>query len=248
MLVLASSSEENPTYQWLKQSCDLEHKIATDLKDILTALRKEKQSILLMDRLPLQAQSDGFQLSTVSYRLGFADFITCQNNRWIADSLYLNVFFRLLTRTLQKQSLSGLVLFLGLQPLAVPIIEAAHKLGFNHFVFLKTEHSEMEQTEVLERTKAFLNIKIDWMESHEFLNDQRSYALCFVMDQDYEAAVIEDMSYFHFLSENSCVFDIAKARSFQFDGVEDIGVPVVRFEEWMPLLLDSIKARENKSS
>ncbi len=169
------------------------------------------------------------QHSSLSHRLGYSDLVLNKSGSLWGENLFSEAFNHCFMDLMQKHKYQGSVLFLGIQPQATPIIEVLSRFGFTDFVFLDTKEAVSEFAELGERLKRFLKVQITRVDPNHFLKGQKTFSLCFVVDDHYEQQIIEDMSYFHFLSDHSCVFDLSRTSNFLFKEVKALGVEVVEF-------------------
>jgi|GEM_PF-7048079 len=171
-------------------------------------------------------------LSVNSHLLSYCDFLERRNDQWWARSLLGNVFNQLLVEVLKIRDFKGPVIFLGYSPLVLPLIEVLGRFGFTDIFFLETqETSNLSQPEFLRATKPMINLKLSTIDSTAFIQSQREYALCFLLDKHYTTEVLEDMSYFHFLSARSTVFDMSGGSNFQYEEVKALGVHLIESSE-----------------
>lgn len=164
-----------------------------------------------------------------SHFLNYVDIIENRGGELWGNSLFTRGFQEVLYNVVKAQGSKGSVVFLGRSPLIYPILEVLAQFGFEDFDLLVVDE-KIEQTAAFERmSSSFLKTKITSIHSTALIRSQKEYYLCFVLSDHYSTQIIEDMSYFHFLSTHSFVFDLSAQSNFHFAEVKALGVEVIGF-------------------
>ena len=79
-------------------------------------------------------------------------------------------------------------------------------------------------------TQGIFDIQLSTIDSSNFIQSQKEYSICLVAEKEYSGDEIEDMSYFHFLSAKSMIFDLVGQSNFQYEEVRALGVGIVEHE------------------
>lgn len=169
--------------------------------------------------------------SVKSHFLQYFDYLEKRDGAWWGYSLYSEIFHQILLSAIKNQDYKGSVIFLGVNSLVFPIVEVLTGFGFTDFVFLNCSSESGSIEESLKTYKGFIGAQFSTVDSTTFIQSQKEYSLCFVMDDVYSTQILDDMSYFHFLSTQSMVFDIASSSNFLFKEVKALGVDVVSSEQ-----------------
>lgn len=189
--------------------------------------------------------------SVGSHFLNYLDFIEFNNGEAWGHSLFSNVFRDTLLNSIKNQDFKGAVIFLGHSSLALPIIEVLASFGFEEFVFLDEESASVDYTQYNGANMGLIKTKVSTVDSTAFIQSQKEYSFCFVMKDYYSQQTLDDMSYFHFLSSQSMVFDLSGQSNFLFQEVDALGVGVTRFEPileaWSQQIAEKIKIVAEKS-
>ncbi len=221
-----------------KLSFDLESiEDATDKTHLIKTLKKAPVTLIESD-LCYDVFQNLQHHSSLSYRLGYSDIVVNKAKSLWGENLFSEAFYQCFMRVLKKQRFSGSVLFLGVKPISIPIIEVLSRYGFSDFVFLDTKDSTLEFHNIQNRLKTFLSGHVSKVVPSYFLKSQKNFSLCFVVDDVYDSQILEDMSYFHFLSDHSCVFDLSRRSNFLFKEVKALGVEVVELKTIEDYYLD----------
>ena len=166
--------------------------------------------------------------SVGSHFLDYIDFIEKKQGLLWGRSIFSDVFFDGLIRAIRNQDFKGPVIFLGNHPSALPTIDVLARFGFEDFVFLDLSEKVMDKKKkIYEDLMKFLGIHISAVDARAFIRSQKEFSLCFVMEDEYDSQILEDMSYFHFLSNHSIVFDLSGRSNFLFKEVKALGVDLV---------------------
>ena len=163
--------------------------------------------------------------SVASHFINYIDFVTKQEGKLWGQSVFSEVFLGVLLKTIQNQDFKGSVIFLGNNPLVLPTLEVLARFGFEDFVFVDLEdNGDFDYYQ--KHLSGILKTKISKVDSTAFIRSQKEYSLCFVMRESYSQQTLDDMSYFHFLSSQSIVFDLSGNSNFLFKEVKALGVSV----------------------
>lgn len=169
--------------------------------------------------------------SVGSHFLDYIDLIENRAGKLWGHSLYSEVFFDCLLQAVRNQDYKGSVIFLGEHPRVLPMLEVLAKFGFKDFDFLNLSNERPVFDHVQTKIQGFLDTQVSSVESAAFVRSQKEYSLCFVLFDQYSPQILEDMSYFHFLSTNSMVFDFSGQSNFLFKEVRALGVDVFDFAQ-----------------
>lgn len=167
--------------------------------------------------------------STASHFINYIDLIENRNGELWGLSLFSQGFQELLHGVIKKQGLKGSVIFLGNNSLVYPTLEILARYGFDDFVFLQLDEKKELVNPVAKTSAGLLKTKVSTVNSTAFIQSQKEYALCFVLEDNYPLQIIEDMSYFHFLSTQSLVIDLSGQSNFHFSEVKALGVDVIEY-------------------
>ncbi len=183
--------------------------------------------------------------SVGSHFLKYIDFVKVEKGDLWGRCLFFEVLEKVIRTHIRTQDYKGSVIFLGDSPLIYPSLGVLSQFGFNDFVFLNL-HEENESTYSYQDAVAGLfDVKTATVNSDAFIQSQKEYSLCFVLEDFYSQQTLEDMSYFHFLSGNSMVFDLAGESNFLFEEVKALGVEVIKSQEfsevYTQILADELK-------
>ncbi len=180
-----------------------------------------------------------------SHFLSYVDFVVNKSGKLWGHSLFVQVFKNVLLKSIQNQDFKGSVIFLGHSSLALPIVDVLASFGFEDFVFLKTGEKDQDFSHLQPNVTGLISTKVSAVDSTAFIQSQKEYSFCFVMEDDYSTRTLEDMSYFHFLSSKSIVFDLSGRSNFLFKEVKALGVTVAEFEPvreiWAQVIAKSLK-------
>jgi len=183
--------------------------------------------------------------SVGSHFLNYIDFIYKKDGELWGESIFSRVFREVLLRSIKNQDFKGPVIFLGHSPLSLPIIEVLSGFGFEDFVFLSLNSAKLDTAQYEASATGLINTKVSHVDSTAFIQSQKEYSFCFVMEDHYSRQTLEDMSYFHFLSSQSIVYDLSGRSNFFFDEVIALGVTLTEFswvkEEWLRVIKDRIQ-------
>lgn len=168
--------------------------------------------------------------SVGSHFLHYIDFIFRNQGQNWGYSLFSEAFIEVFRDQIKTQNYKGSVIFLGENHFVAPTLSALAQFGFQDFVFLELSDPLTIEDYSSEKSGIF-NISVSKVNSQAFVQSQKEYSLCFVMQDEYPQQTLEDMSYFHFLSNQSMVFDLSGNSNFFFDEVKALGVEAVLFDE-----------------
>lgn len=195
-----------------------------------------KNIVLVDSSLRLELSKIVNHRSVKSHFLKYFDYIEMREGKWWGYSLYSEIFYQVLLGAIKNQDYKGSVIFLGNSPVVFPILEVLTSFGFNDFVFMDCSSRDEGVDLKLKSYQGFIGANFSMVDSTTFIQSQKEYSLCFVIDKTYSAQVIDDMSYFHFLSSRSMVFDIVGSTNFLFKEVGALGVDIVEFDTIQDLL------------
>ena len=205
---------------------------------------KEKDFILLQGDHCNNATRVVKKRSVGSHFLSYIDFISVEQGEFWGHSVFSDVFREALLRSIENQDFKGSVIFLGHSPLALPIIGVLASFGFEDFVFLRHAETSYDFSKYDAALSGLINTQISHVDSTDFIQSQKEYSFCFVMEEFYSERTLEDMSYFHFLSSQSMVFDLSGHSNFLFQEVKALGVRVNEFsvvlEIWNRMISEKI--------
>lgn len=189
--------------------------------------------------------------SVGSHFLNYIDFIQVLNGELWGGSLFSEVFREALLHSIRNQDFKGAVIFLGHSSLALPAIQVLATFGFEEFVFLEDDKGR-DYSKYQPRSTGLINTSVSSVDSGAFIQSEKSYSLCFVMQEQYPRDTLDDMSYFHFLSTQSMVFDLNGRSNFLFKEVKALGVEVIEFKPlfdiWSRRLLEMISQSQKHLS
>lgn len=250
----------HPFYPSLKENSDLslsvdwesEKSSGRDTKDLKKRLGQFDFSIL-GGNYCLQAFKAIQHRSVGSHFLKYVDLVSKENGQLWGHSVFSLVFREVLLKSIQNQDFKGSVIFLGQSALAFPVIDVLAGFGFEDFVFLKLPNSRDQLNLFDQNDFGLLGVEVSAVDSGAFIQSQKEYSFCFVMESVYPQQTLEDMSYFHFLSTNSLVFDLMGNSNFLFKEVKALDVDVMPFpsiqEIWAKTLchqVDEIASKMGK--
>ncbi|MCJ8277763.1 MAG: hypothetical protein HRT44_10400 [Bdellovibrionales bacterium] len=246
--VISMTSLEKSVTHWqeLTESIkDLPH--TYEEKSQVTSLEKqnlnkliEGQDIVLVDQsLRIHLKDIVKHRSVRSHFLGYFDYLENREGKWWGFSLYSELFYQVLIKAIKNQDFKGSVIFLGLNPVLLPIVEVLTGFGFDDFVFLNVGEQQDELQTYFDKLKGFIGADLTIVDSTTFIQSQKEYSFCFVMESSYDQQTLDDMSYFHFLSSQSLVFDIVGSENFLFKEVRALGVEIVEFEHIQKQLVET---------
>ena len=184
---------------------------------------------LLIFSLRLKVKKIVARRSVSSHFLNYFDFLENRNGELWGYSLFSDVFYQAILNAIENQDFKGPVIFLGNHPLIYPVFNVLARFGFEEFVFLQLTDEPFDKNLLAEMNKGFWGLKFSSVDSTAFIQSQKEYSMCFVLDQCYSQQILDDMSYFHFLSQRSLVFDLVGNSNFMFKEVKALGVGVVTF-------------------
>lgn len=244
---LAQDSVLKAFANWTLQSQEaMETKV---LKEILLSYDYS----ILSDLHTIEAHKSIHHRSVGSHFLKYIDLVVNEGGKLWGYSAFSEVFREVLLRSIQNQDYKGSVIFLGQSPLALPVIDVLASFGFEDFVFLQLAADRSIQKFMDRELSGLWGVEVSTVDSAAFIQSQKEYSFCFVMEPEYPLQTLEDMSYFHFLSTNSLVFDLVGESNFLFQEVEALGVEVMKFkgirELWVKILghkLDEIASKMSK--
>ncbi|MCB0378865.1 MAG: hypothetical protein KDD33_10260 [Bdellovibrionales bacterium] len=231
--LLKSSLDWNPVLENLKKEIEFEFSeidqlAIDDAKGIREAI--EGFDIILVDTyLRERLNRVVAHRSVNSHFLNYFDFLERKEGKLWGYSLFNEVFYRSMLGAIKNQDFKGPVIFLGCSPLLLPVIDVLGRFGFQDFVFLDIENDKEEVEKFLQMSKSLMGVHFSSVDSTAFIQSQKEYSLCFVVKNHYNQQILDDMSYFHFLSNRSIVFDLAGASNFLFKEVRALGVELVPF-------------------
>ena len=179
----------------------------------------------------LKAKSIIQHRSVSSHFLDYIDCIETIDGKLWGDSIFTHVFQSCLLLARQNQDYKGSVIFLGESPRVLPAIDILAKFGFVDFDFLQVSEALAVFDHVKKQVASLFDTRAAIVDSASFVRSPKEYSLCFVMDDHYSEQTLEDMSYFHFLSNSSLVFDFSGRSNFMFKEVKALGVNVFDFEQ-----------------
>ena len=228
----SSSSDWEPVKTALSEavSCQFKEVTATreNLQESLTPVFQESE-IILVD-IPFRIQLEKYiSYQTVrSHFMNYCDYLEKKDGKWWAQSVFSEIFHPIMLDVVRRQKFKGPAIFLGISPLCIPILDTLARVGVNEVAFLKVadEVSSMEE-EFHESLGALFGIRFTQVDSTAFIQSEKEYAFCFVAKENYASQVLDDMSYFHFLSQRSTVFDLCRKSNFLFPEVKALGVRVI---------------------
>ena len=111
------------------------------------------------------------------------------------------------------------------------MVQVLSRFGCREITFLQTaEHQVRALDDLQKATKSIFDLRLSLVDSTAFIQSQKEYSLCLVAENSYSEEVIEDMSYFHFLSSKSMIIDLVGQSNFQYDDVKALGVGLIDFE------------------
>ncbi len=240
-------SQSHSFYSYLESHPELSQQVKWQaVKDSGLSGKSLKEKIADYD-LSIIADENCFNAyEVVKYRavgshfLKYIDLVSNQQGTLWGHSIFSEVFREVLLKSIQNQDYKGSVIFLGHSPLALPVIDVLARFGFEDFVFLEMHNSGSEAMIIDNDQSGLLGVKISHVDSADFIQSEKEYSFCFVMEETYPQQILEDMSYFHFLSSNSLVFDLVGDSNFLFKEVAALGVDIMAFatirEIWAEIL------------
>ena len=80
-------------------------------------------------------------------------------------------------------------------------------------------------------TQGLYDLKLTTVDSNQFIQSQKEYSMCLIAEKNYSKEELEDMSYFHFLSSKSMIFDLVGQSNFQYAEAKALGVGLVPFDD-----------------
>lgn len=169
--------------------------------------------------------------SVDSHFLDYIDFIENREGQLWGHSLFTSIFTACLLQARQNQDYKGSVIFLGENPRILAALGVLAKFGFTDFDFLGLSDKSPIFDHVGKNMGSLFDTKIAGVDSASFVRSPKEYSLCFVADDNYSPQTLEDMSYFHFLSTNSMVFDFSGQSNFLFKEVRALGVDLFTHEQ-----------------
>jgi hypothetical protein len=212
-------------------------------KQELESLLAEKDVSLLFGKLCFDAYQVVHHRSLDSHFLHYIDLVTYERNQLWGQSVFSQVFHSILLQSIQNQDYKGAVIFLGQSPLVQPVIDVLAGFGFGDFDFLQLPTEKSATSQFDQSKTGLLGVKISAVDSAAFIQSQKEYSFCFVMQSNYPQQTLDDMSYFHFLSANSLVFDLVGESNFLFKEVKALGVGVMGFPELQKLWTQTLRTK-----
>lgn len=163
-----------------------------------------------------------------SHFMHYCDYLEKKNGKWWAGSTFSDFFHPVMLDVLRKNPFKGPAIFLGLSPICVPVLEVLTRVGVSEVAFLKVDNDSFSMHKKFhDSLNSFFGVQFAEVDSTAFIQSEKEYAFCFVARENYRAQVLDDMSYFHFLSQRSTVFDLCGKSNFLFDEVKALGVPII---------------------
>ncbi len=185
--------------------------------------------------------------SVGSHFLNYIDFIKVDQKKELwGQCLFKAVLEKVFRNHIKSQDYKGAVIFLGESPLIYPSLGVLSGFGFNDFVFLQSGESGGSLRDYKSALSGLFDVKTNSVNSEAFIQSQKEYSLCFVLENNYTEQTLEDMSYFHFLSSRSMVFNLAGQSNFLFDEVKALGVNVVEYDELSKVYFQMLEAEIKK--
>lgn len=233
---------ENIYSDWEQIKSALSESVSCQFNDVLTTRSQLKESlkktfqesdVILVD-IPFRIQVEKhISYQTVrSHFMNYCDYLEKKDDKWWAQSTFSEIFHPLMLDVVRTQKFKGPAIFLGISPLCIPILDTLARVGVAEVAFLKVddEVSSMEK-EFHDSLGALFGIQFVQVDSTAFIQSEKEYAFCFVAKETYGNQVLDDMSYFHFLSQRSTVFDLCRKSNFLFSEVKALGVRVIEEKE-----------------
>lgn len=178
-----------------------------------------------------------------SHFIRYTDCVFLEDRQLWGHAIFSQVIGRILKKYVRDHDAKGPVIFLGEGSLILPTVQTLAQQGFKDFVFLKLVDENTFEP-ITSASTGLLDIKASSVDSNAFIQSQKEYSLCFVMQDEYSMQTLEDISYFHFLSNQSIVFDFSGRSNFSFKEVAALGVESVNFkvlsEAWASILSEKI--------
>lgn len=235
--ILTLSNQSPPHISWQNviddfskkhsvESASMDNVNPLEVKE-LNELIKDKDIILIDRELRTSLSRLVQHRSVSSHFIQYFDYLEKREGRWWGYSVYTSIFYQVMVNAIKNKDYKGSVIFLGANPLVLPIMEVLTGFGFVDFVFLDSEDNDSMIPNLAKHTKGFIGIKVSVVDSTAFIQSQQEYSLCFVMNQNYSRQILDDMSYFHFLSSQSIVFDVVGSQNFLFKEVKALGVDII---------------------
>ena len=168
--------------------------------------------------------------SVGSHFLNYIDFVFKDDNKSWGYSTFTEAFVEVFRSSIKSHDYKGSVIFLGHNHLVAPTLSALNQFGFNEFVFLELDEP-LDVDHYLSHKTGLFDVKVSKVNSQAFIQSQKEYSLCFSMYDNYPQQTLDDMSYFHFLSNQSMVFDLSGNSNFLFEEVKALGVEVVDYQQ-----------------
>ena len=178
----------------------------------------------------LQASEFVHHFSVGSHFLKYADILYWDAGQLWGAGLVEEALAQVFRHNLSIHRKNESVLFVGTGSSFWPIVRTLSQFGCHDFRVLEVGQSIEFDSDFLRKIGLF-QLNLSTIESETFLESQHEYGLCFVMEDQYPQESLEDMSYFHFLSNQSLVFDFSGHSNFAFSDLEQLGVKVVSFKE-----------------
>lgn len=181
--------------------------------------------------------------SVGSHFLSYIDWVGVNRGELWGESLFSEAFYQSILGAFKNQNFKGAVIFLGDNPMSVPVVDTLAGFGFSQFDFLNLESENKSFQHIQSRVKGIFDTKASLVDSESFVRSQTEYSLCFVLYDHYEEQILDDMSYFHFLSNKSIVFDLSGQSNFLLKEVKALGVDLVDFDDLMASYMDIVEKR-----
>ncbi len=217
----------------------------------ITKLLQEHDFTIIDGELSLSMGPFVKKRSVSSHFLDYVDFVTPVKNELWGQSVFSEVFLELLRNSIENQDFKGPVIFLGDNEKVFPIIQVLAGFGFEDFVFLSLPDQATQFAHYNPARTGLLQAKISKVDSTTFIQSQKEYSFCFVMEEKYSTQTLEDMSYFHFLSSRSIVYDMSGRSNFLFKEVKALGVTVADYSRlqtiWAAVLRQRIQEIASKA-
>ena len=241
-LIVFSESESvahSLAQQKLEISWELKQTVNISEKELKLLLKGYDVSVLC-DQYSFMGPAIVERRSVGSHFLQYIDLVRKEAGQLWGYSLFSEAFKEVFLSSIQNQDFKGPVIFLGASPLALPIIQILAAFGFDDFVFLTLKEDRSLNKKLMDNLKGLLGIRVSVVDSAAFIQSQKEYSFCFVMSSNYPKQTLEDMSYFHFLSSKSMVFNAIGESNFLFKEIRALEVSVTDFEKilgsWMGAL------------
>jgi hypothetical protein len=184
--------------------------------------------------------------SVDSHFLNYIDLVYQKEGKLWGESIFSSAFKQILLGSIKNSNYKGSVIFLGYSSLLLPVIDVLSSFGFTDFVFLKLRENSFDTARFESGISGLIGAQTSVVNSTAFIQSQKEYTFCFVIEDVYEQQTLEDMSYFHFLSNKSIVFDLSGQSNFLFKEVIALGVNLTSYENIREIWLHCLRQRVQK--